>query len=860
MRFFKEITIVATLFFSFLLSTFGQNSTSSDSLFKLILNSDTRTLYKLSGSWETSIDGGEPKSEYFPKVFYNCETVKIRKIIHLDKQLIANSVWHLYFLGVNDEVELYWNNQFLGKFVSDGSPLWVTLPRKATIKEHNEVEIVMSSSNSLAYKTRRNYPFYRKIVTGIPRDFYLVRTPTAWINYIAVNPEFESLGKGNLRLKVNISSFEVENLLRVQNPTQIFPRRNFSLEMILRDRVTKQVVGRSEIGSFELASFRNIVLEASIGILNPNLWEPENPNLYEVEVRLSALGTLVDNLVQEVGFTKWDNYKLKEGFGFILNGKPFLLKAIDIVEDYEYYYSGETIKKIEGDLRNLKSMGANAVRFLFTPPHPLFLALANRYGILVLIDLPVYNIPSNLLKKSDLFIRFLTVMENIAKNCGTNPSLFAFGLGEGLNFAQPETQDYIQRISSRISHYLRIKKFVTFVIGQEPKQLNLIDFYVVKDNFRIKENEIVLSELRKMNSILQNPVIFNFGVIIDPTNHKGYNDPMSVEYQAFFLNNRYNIRNQVGNAGVLFWCYNDYFTENPQIMTSKNEPFVCYSGIVNYKSQRTAFNMLKALFNNEETPIVNPGQPESDYPVLYILSGVLAFLLWGVMINRSRRFREHTFRSLFRTYNFFADIRDRRLISNWQTGIFGLVISIIIATYLSSVVYYYKTSNLFNLLMNFFIPNVFFREWLFRLSWQPEIFVTVFSLLIFVKLLLIAILLKFASFFVRSKIFLSDTFKMVIWAGAPILFMLPIAIFLNRILPISPLLGYLFNAIFILLILLWLLRLIKSVWVVFDVRPSVVYLISSILVIISFLAYFSILEYKYYIVEYLSHYSQIGVL
>ncbi|MFN3270450.1 MAG: hypothetical protein ACK42G_07680, partial [Candidatus Kapaibacteriota bacterium] len=109
-------------------------------------------------------------------------------------------------------------------------------------------------------------------------------------------------------------------------------------------------------------------------------------------------------------------------------------------------------------------------------------------------------------------------------------------------------------------------------------------------------------------------------------------------------------------------------------------------------------------------------------------------------------------------------------------------------------------------------------------------------------------------------IFLSDTFKMVIWAGAPILFMLPIAIFLNRILPISPLLGYLFNAIFILLILLWLLRLIKSVWVVFDVRPSVVYLISTILVFIAFLAYFSILEYKYYIVEYLSHYSQIGVL
>ncbi|MGC8749024.1 MAG: glycoside hydrolase family 2 TIM barrel-domain containing protein [Candidatus Kapaibacteriota bacterium] len=831
-----------------------------DSLGKIVLNSDTRSLFKLNGWWEVSVDGGDFVSEYIPKVFYNCERVSLRKTINLDKQLIDNSVWHLYFLGVNDEVELYWNGQFLGKYISDGFPLWITLPRKIKIKEHNQVEIVVSSVNSLAYQTRRSNLYYRRIVTGITRDFYLVRTPTVWINYISLNSEFENLGKVLLKTRVNISSFEVENLLKTGNTNQPFSKHLFSMELILRNQETKQVVSQSGVINFDLASFRNIVIEPAIGVLNPILWEPENPFVYELEVKLSVNGNQVDNLIEEIGFSKWDNNKLRDGIGWLLNGKPFILKAVDLVEDYEYYNSGSALKKIESDLQNLKSLGANAVRLLYSSPHPYFLSLANKYGILVLNDLPVYNIPTTILKKSDLVVRFQTLLDNIVKNCGTNPSLFAVGLGEGLDFSQRETVEYLRKTTSKLSQYTRVKKYISYTLRQEPIQFDFIDFYVAKDNFTLMDNELALSFLRKINSKLNKPVVYNFGINIDPTNHNGYNDLMSVEFQAFFVSNRYNIRNQVGNAGVIVWSYYDFITENPLGKSANIEPYFCYSGIINYKTQRISFNMLKALFNNEETPVVNPGQAVADTPIAFIFGGALAFILWGVMINRSRRFREHTFRSLFRTYNFFADIRDRRLISNWQTGIFGFVLSLIVAVFLVSYCYFYKTNNIFNLLVNFLIPNVFLKEWILRLSWKAELFVVILSILIFLKLCFLSFLLKFASLFVRSKIFISDTFKMVFWAGTPMLLLLPISIFVNRILPISPLLGYVFFAFFVLLLLSWLFRIIRSIWVVFDLKPSVVYLFSATFIFLLILSYISILEYKFFFFEYLFHYLKAGVL
>jgi len=146
------------------------------------------------------------------------------------------------------------------------------------------------------------------------------------------------------------------------------------------------------------------------------------------------------------------------------------------------------------------------------------------------------------------------------------------------------------------------------------------------------------------------------------------------------------------------------------------------------------------------------------------------------------------------------------------------------------------------------------------LAWNPLLAIVVFTIAACLKILLLALLLKIASFFVRSKIFFDDTFKMVIWALQPIILLLPVAVFINRILPISTILTYSFHIFFLIVILWCLQRLIKSIWIVFDVRPSKAFFWTILFLFVVALIYFSILEYSYNLIEYIVFYNKIIVL
>jgi len=861
MKYFSAIIFGFVLFFTITNPIFSQEANIQDDLTKMILNSNARTIFKLNGYWETTLDDGTSGSFYLPKVFYNCEKATFKKTIHIDKKLLPNSVWHLYFLGLNDEIEIYWNSQFIGKFVSDGAPLWVTIPKKLIVKEANEILLVVNPVQSIAYQIRRNYQYFRKIVTGISRDFFLVRTSPVWVNSFSYSFNFESLSKVDIKTRVNISSFEINTLLRSAPNLVSEQKLFFKLEQILRSKETNQIVAQSNPQIFNISSFRNIVLENSMTVVNPNLWDPENPFLYTLELRISYADSLLDNLIFDFGITKIETTSFKNGNSRLLNGKPFVLKAVDFIEDYDYYNSGKHIQKFEADIKNLKSLGANAVRFLFGSPNPIFLNLANRYGLLVLVDLPVYYVPSTLLKKSDLFIRFQTISENICRHLIQNPSLFAIGVGNGLETNSPDIKYYYSKLTQWIKQYGRLETYGSYLLGQKLDYFDNFDFVVINDNFRLARRlDLVFSFLKDYKEQVKKPLIFSFGTIIDPNNHKGYNNQMSVEYQAYYLLERFNIQNKIGLAGVLVWSYNDYFTENPLSKSAPIEPYTSFSGIQNNTQQRLAFNVLKALFNNEDVPIINPGLPESELRIDYIVAGIVALLIWGFMLNRSRRFREYTYRSAFRTYNFFADIRDKRIISEFQTATFGFVLALIIATFLSAVLNYYRTNEGFQLLTGAFIPNYFVREWLYKLAWNPLLAIVVFTIAACLKILLLALLLKIASFFVRSKIFFDDTFKMVIWALQPIILLLPVAVFINRILPISTILTYSFHIFFLIVILWCLQRLIKSIWIVFDVRPSKAFFWTILFLFVVALIYFSILEYSYNLIEYIVFYNKIIVL
>ncbi len=122
--------------------------------------------------------------------------------------------------------------------------------------------------------------------------------------------------------------------------------------------------------------------KCSFVINEPNLWSPDNPVLYELNLRLiNEDGKCTDRESVKVGIRdiKWDEKK-----GFFLNGEQ--VKINGVCEHLEGGPVGAAWTKdlLEWKLKKLKEMGCNAIRTAHNPQVPMFYDLCDKMGFLVM--------------------------------------------------------------------------------------------------------------------------------------------------------------------------------------------------------------------------------------------------------------------------------------------------------------------------------------------------------------------------------------------------------------------------------------------------------------------------------------------
>ena len=114
---------------------------------------------------------------------------------------------------------------------------------------------------------------------------------------------------------------------------------------------------------------------------DPELWSPEAPKLYEVE--LEAEG---DRVTDRVGFRCIE----RRGTEIYLNGAPLFLRGISVHED------DVTLGKVtdEADIRrrfaHARELGCNFLRLAHYPHHELAARIADETGLLLWEEIPVY--------------------------------------------------------------------------------------------------------------------------------------------------------------------------------------------------------------------------------------------------------------------------------------------------------------------------------------------------------------------------------------------------------------------------------------------------------------------------------------
>jgi beta-glucuronidase len=116
---------------------------------------------------------------------------------------------------------------------------------------------------------------------------------------------------------------------------------------------------------------------------NLQLWSPENPKLYNIEIASEG-----DHVTDEIGFRSIE----VRGVDILLNGKPIFLRGITMHEEaLEHPGRAHGDDDARGLLGLAKELGSNFVRLAHYPYDEHMTRMADRMGLLVWSEIPVWQ-------------------------------------------------------------------------------------------------------------------------------------------------------------------------------------------------------------------------------------------------------------------------------------------------------------------------------------------------------------------------------------------------------------------------------------------------------------------------------------
>ena len=303
-----------------LLSRIGQEYQKADQLIGWI---DSRSKQTLNGTWNYIVDpmdNGLPESIFggFPKnkiqkdgmelIEYNFEKAKQLQIPGAwntqDEKLFfyrgsvwfykkftfthkSNSLTHLYFGGSNFRTKVFLNGHSVGEFIGGYVPFNFEVSNYLVEGDNFIIVQVNNSLTKSTIPTQRTdwWPY-----GGLIDDVYLISTPKKFINNIFL--QLVDHETGRVEVKAQGSPNQGGERLKISIP---------------------------ELGFIKSFKFNKNSYMSDSFTINPKLWTPEEPKLYQVMV-----STQYDSISDRIGFRTIET----EGKKILLNGKAIKFKGI----------------------------------------------------------------------------------------------------------------------------------------------------------------------------------------------------------------------------------------------------------------------------------------------------------------------------------------------------------------------------------------------------------------------------------------------------------------------------------------------------------------------------------------------------
>ncbi|HET6979281.1 MAG TPA: glycoside hydrolase family 2 TIM barrel-domain containing protein [Pyrinomonadaceae bacterium] len=299
---------------------------------------DKSPTLKVPGDWNTQSD----------QLFFYEGTVWYKK--SFDYQRKPNTRVFVYFGAANYFADVYLNGEKLGQHEGGFTPFNFEITNR--IKDTDNFLIVKVDN-----KRRRDA--VPTLMTdwwnygGLTREVKLIETPTTFVEDYMV--QLQQRSRNRVTGWVKLSGEKLNQRVNVRIPE----------------------AGVSRSFTTNASGVATIDFTADL-----KLWSPENPKLYDVLIEAET-----DQVREQVGFRSIET----RGTDILLNGRPVFLHGVCIHEEAPLRggraYSREDAVTL---LSWAKELGANFVRLAHYPHNEFMVREADRMGIMVWSEIPVY--------------------------------------------------------------------------------------------------------------------------------------------------------------------------------------------------------------------------------------------------------------------------------------------------------------------------------------------------------------------------------------------------------------------------------------------------------------------------------------
>lgn len=301
-------------------------------------NFDTSKQMDIPGDWNTQDN----------QLFFYEGTVWFRRLFDMKPE--AGKRYVLYFGAVNYEAVVYVNGKKMGTHRGGFTPFNYDITEALKDGQNNVIVKVDNKRHKSDIPTNI-YDWWN--YGGITRDVMIAEVGETYVNDYSLQLDKKDWQK--LTGWVKLNEKEAGREIRVCIP-----------ELKVEQKLTTDADGKV-----------NINIKAK-----PALWSPENPKLYDISIVCGD-----EEITDQIGFRCIST----EGKKIMLNGKQLFLRGVSIHEEAPYTQGrAHTAEQAHILLSWAKEMGCNYVRLAHYPHNELAVREAEKMGIMVWSEIPVY--------------------------------------------------------------------------------------------------------------------------------------------------------------------------------------------------------------------------------------------------------------------------------------------------------------------------------------------------------------------------------------------------------------------------------------------------------------------------------------